>query len=154
MGFDGVVLLKLKRLSLDAIEPEYKSAGASGFDLFACCGGDMDRFILAPKAAMVIPTGWAAEIPAGYELQIRPRSGMSLKRRLILPNSPGTIDSDYRGEIGVILRNLSDEYQSVLHGERIAQAVLSPVFRAEFLFTDDLSETARGSGGYGSTGAF
>ncbi len=148
-----IIQLKLKRLSPDAIEPEYKSTGASGFDLFACCEKG-ERFIIAPLAAMVIPTGWAAEIPEGFELQIRPRSGMALKRRFILPNSPGTIDSDYRGEIGIILRNLSQEYQSILHGERIAQAVLAPVYRAQFVFADDLSETVRGSAGYGSTGIF
>lgn len=148
-----IIPLKLKRLHNDAIEPEYKSSGAAGFDLFACCETG-DRFILAPKAAMVIPTGWAAEIPEGFELQIRPRSGMALKRRFILPNSPGTIDSDYRGEIGVILRNLSEEYQSILHGERIAQAVLAPVYKAAFKIVEELSDTERGSGGYGSTGNF
>jgi dUTP pyrophosphatase len=153
MKLSKIIPLKLKRLHNDAIEPEYKSSGASGFDLFACCEAG-ERFILSPKGVSAIPTGWAVEIPEGFELQIRPRSGIALKRQFIMPNAPGTIDCDYRGEVKVLIRNLSSEYQSILHGERIAQAVVAPVYKAAFEIVEELSSTDRGAGGFGSTGNF
>jgi len=148
-----VIPLKLKRLHKDAMEPEYKSSGAAGFDLFACCETG-ERFILSPCGVTAIATGWAMEVPEGFELQIRPRSGIALKRPFLMPNSPGTIDCDYRGEVKVLIRNLSHEYQSILHGERIAQAVLAPVYRASLEIVEELSDTERGTGGFGSTGNF
>ena len=100
----------------------------------------------------IVPTGLRVEIPQGYEMQIRPRSGLALKHGISLPNTPGTIDSDYRGPLGVLLINLGAEPFTVNHGERIAQAVIAPVVQAGFALAEDLSQTARGEGGFGSTG--
>ena len=130
--------------------PAYESAGASGMDLRADLLGD--SIVLAPLARALVPTGLHMEIASGYEVQIRPRSGLALKRGLTILNAPGTIDSDYRGELGVIMVNLSDAPVMIAHGDRIAQAVLAQVARAEIVLTQTLSPTARGSGGFGSTG--
>jgi len=100
----------------------------------------------------LVPTGLRLEIPEGYEMQIRPRSGLSFKHGITLVNAPGTIDSDYRGPLGVLLVNLGTEPYIVRHGDRIAQAVVAPVVQAEFNLTEELSETGRGAGGFGSTG--
>ncbi|MEX0970582.1 MAG: dUTP diphosphatase [Paracoccaceae bacterium] len=130
--------------------PAYETAGAAGMDLRADLrGGTMD---LPPLGRALVPTGLHMEIAQGHEVQIRPRSGLALKLGLTILNAPGTIDSDYRGEVGVIMVNLSDTPVTIAHGARIAQAVLAAVTRAEIVKTDSLGPTARGAGGFGSTG--
>ncbi|OBY28433.1 dUTP diphosphatase [Leisingera sp. JC1] len=131
--------------------PSYETAGAAGADVRANLP-DRSCLVLQPGARKLVPTGLRIEIPAGYEVQIRPRSGLALKHGITLPNTPGTIDSDYRGPLGVILMNAGQEPFEVLHGERIAQMVVAPVLQARFELADDLSETSRGGGGFGSTG--
>jgi dUTP pyrophosphatase len=113
---------------------------------------DKEALSIAPMQRVLIPTGLSFEIPPGYEVQIRPRSGLSLKTPLLVVNSPGTIDSDYRGELKIILGNFSNESFKINHGDRVAQMVLAPITQAEFIRVDNLSETARGVGGFGSTG--
>ncbi len=132
-----------------AIIPEYKTAGAAGADL--CALVDAPLTISAGKSA-IVPTGLFFEIPQGYEVQVRPRSGLAAKNAVTVLNTPGTIDSDYRGEIKIILINLSDKDFVVNSGDRIAQMIIAPVIQASFEITDSLSETERGSGGFGSTG--
>jgi dUTP pyrophosphatase len=134
--------------------PGYETPGAAGADLRANLRPE-DRaagLVLAPMQRAIVPTGLRVEIPQGYEMQIRPRSGLALKHGISLPNTPGTIDSDYRGPLGVLLINLGAEPFTVNHGERIAQAVIAPVVQAGFALAEDLSQTARGEGGFGSTG--
>jgi len=134
--------------------PDYATAGAAGADLRANlpdpqrgCG-----MTLAPGARALVPTGLRVAVPEGWEMQIRPRSGLALRHGLTLANSPGTVDADYRGPLGVILINLGDAPYVVAHGERIAQAVLAPVPRATFVPVAALAPTPRGAGGFGSTG--
>ena len=129
--------------------PEYKTDGASGFDIRACLTED---FNLGHGERGLVPTGLSFEIPPGFELQCRPRSGLALKQGLTVLNTPGTIDSDYRGEIKVIILNTSKENIRIKDQDRIAQLVLSPVFRAKFIKQEELSESKRGGGGFGSTG--
>lgn len=134
--------------------PSYETAGAAGADLRANLP-DTDRtegWVLAPMERRIVPTGLRVEIPEGFEMQIRPRSGLAAKHGVTLPNTPGTIDSDYRGPLGVILINLGAEPFTIGHGDRIAQAVVAPVVRAEFTLVDGLGDTTRGAGGFGSTG--
>lgn len=131
--------------------PTYESAGAAGADLRANLQ-DRKPVTLTPGARMLVPTGLRVAIPAGFEAQIRPRSGLALKHGISLPNTPGTIDSDYRGPLGVILINHGSEDFVVAHGDRIAQMVVAPVLQASFDLSDDLDETERGAGGFGSTG--
>lgn len=134
--------------------PSYETEGAAGADLRANLA-EADReggVVLAPMARALVPTGLRVEIPDGFEVQIRPRSGLALKHGVSLPNTPGTIDSDYRGPLGVILINLGAEPFIVTHGDRIAQMVVAPVVQARFALAQGLSDTARGSGGFGSTG--
>ena len=131
--------------------PSYETPGAAGADLRANFP-DRGATTLAPGARTLVPTGLRVEIPPGYEMQVRPRSGLALKHGLSLPNTPGTIDSDYRGPLGVILVNLGGESVTIRHGDRIAQAVVAPVVQARFELAETLSETARGQGGFGSTG--
>ena len=129
--------------------PEYETSQSAGMDLRA----ELEESVLLdPGRRTLIPTGLYIEIPAGYEAQVRPRSGLALKRGLTVLNAPGTIDADYRGELGVILVNLSQEVQSVEPGERIAQLLFAPVTRGQLVEVDVLSETERGRGGFGSTG--
>lgn len=129
--------------------PNYASDGAAGMDLLAAVAEPVS---IAPGKRALIPTGIAIALPAGFELQIRPRSGLALKHGMTLPNTPGTIDEDYRGEIGVIMLNTGDEMFTVTRGMRIAQAVLAPVVRVGWVEVTSLDETARGAGGFGSTG--
>ena len=138
----------------DVALPSYETAGAAGADIRANLPEEMraDGLVLAPGARALVPTGLRIEIPQGYEVQIRPRSGLALKHGIGLPNAPGTIDADYRGPVGVILINWGSEPFIVTHGERIAQMVLAPVTRADFTEVSELSDTARGEGGFGSTG--
>ncbi|MEI2806681.1 dUTP diphosphatase [Albidovulum sp.] len=134
--------------------PSYATAGAAGADIRANLPGEerASGFILKPMERRVVPTGLRIEIPEGYEVQIRPRSGLALKHGLSLPNTPGTIDSDYRGPLGVLLINLGAEPFVIGHGERIAQMVVAPVVQAEFAEAAALGATDRGTGGFGSTG--
>ena len=129
-------------------EPVYASDGAAGADLKACVAEDI---ILEPGARALVPTGIRLAVPYGYEAQIRPRSGLAHRYGVTLVNAPGTIDSDYRGEVGVILVNLGEQPFTIVRGERIAQMVVAPVTRATFQ-TGELSATRRGHGGFGSTG--
>jgi len=131
--------------------PGYETPGAAGADVRANFP-DRGEIVLNPGERKLVPTGLKMEIPQGFEVQVRPRSGLALKHGITLPNSPGTIDSDYRGELGVILLNAGTEPFTVAHGERIAQLVVGPVVQADFEMSDTLSETARGAGGFGSTG--
>ena len=127
--------------------PAYGSEHAAGLDVVAA-----ESLTLAPGARHAVATGFAIAIPHGYEVQVRPRSGLALKHGLSVLNTPGTIDSDYRGEVKVILANLGGEPFEVVRGERIAQLVPAPVQRASFQEVEDLDETVRGAGGFGSTG--
>jgi dUTP pyrophosphatase len=134
--------------------PAYETQGAAGADIRANLMPD-DRaqgVTLAPMQRMVVPTGLRVEIPPGFEAQIRPRSGLAMKHGITVPNTPGTIDSDYRGPLGVALVNLSDAPYTVQHGDRIAQMIVAPVVQATFAVVEALSDTARGTGGFGSTG--
>ena len=131
--------------------PRYETAGAAGADLRANLP-DRGEVELAPGARALIPTGLRLAIPAGYEVQIRPRSGLALKHGITLPNTPGTIDSDYRGPLGVIVLNAGTEPFLISHGDRIAQMLVAPVIQARFDLVEALDDTARGSGGFGSTG--
>lgn len=134
--------------------PSYETQGAAGADLRANLR-EQDResgFILEPMRRAIIPTGLIVEIPEGFEMQIRPRSGLAFKYGISLPNTPGTIDSDYRGPLGVLLVNFGHDPFTIHHGDRIAQAVIAPVVQARFEVVEHLSETARGAGGFGSTG--
>lgn len=134
--------------------PSYATAGAAGLDLLANLA-PADRaagLTLAPGARALVPTGLAVAIPEGYELQVRPRSGLALRHGLALVNSPGTVDSDYRGEIGILAVNLGADPVTLTHGMRVAQAVLAPVARLAWVERDSLDESARGAGGFGSTG--
>ena len=134
--------------------PGYATAGAAGADIRANLLPE-DRevgFTLDPMRRAVVPTGIRVEIPVGYEMQIRPRSGLAVKFGITLPNTPGTIDSDYRGPLGVALINLGTEPYTIRHGDRIAQAVVAPVVQVGFQVIDFLGETTRGEGGFGSTG--
>ncbi|PVA09343.1 dUTP diphosphatase [Pelagivirga sediminicola] len=132
--------------------PVYASSGAAGADLRANFPGGAS-ITLAPGARALVPTGLRLAIPDGYEVQLRPRSGLALRHGVTLANAPGTIDSDYRGPLGVILINLGDAPFEVAHGARIAQMVVAPVQVARFALAETLEDTARGAGGFGSTGA-
>lgn len=129
--------------------PAYATAGSAGVDLLAAVADDVE---LAPGARALIPTGLRIALPEGFEAQVRPRSGLALKSGLTVLNSPGTIDSDYRGEVGVLLANLGEEPFRVARGMRIAQMVVAPVVRVEWRESGPLDETARSVGGFGSTG--
>ncbi len=129
--------------------PAYETEHSAGMDLRAEVS---EPVVMEPGARALVPTGLFLEIPVGYEGQVRPRSGLALKRGLTVLNAPGTIDADYRGEVGVVLINLSQEVQRIEPGERIAQLLFAPVTRGELVEVEELEETARGSGGFGSTG--
>ena len=143
------IRIRIKRLSHAAglPLPAYATAGAAGMDVVAA-----EDLTLAPGARHAVATGFAMAIPEGYEVQVRPRSGLALKHGITCLNSPGTIDSDYRGEVKVILANLGSEPFAIVRGERIAQLVPAPVQRAALDESDTLDDTKRGSGGFGSTG--
>jgi dUTP pyrophosphatase len=134
--------------------PAYETDGAAGMDLRANFAPDAraDGLVLAAGARAIVPTGLSLAIPRGYEAQIRPRSGLAFKHGITLANAPGTIDSDYRGPLGVILINLGAEDFAIAHGDRIAQILFAPVVRAAWDMAESLDSTARGTGGFGSTG--
>lgn len=134
--------------------PQYETAGAAGADIRANLPADIraSGLCLAPMERRLVPTGLRVEIPPGFEMQIRPRSGLAFRHGLSLVNTPGTIDSDYRGPLGVLMINLGDARFVVNHGDRIAQVIVAPVVRARFEIVDALGDTSRGTGGFGSTG--
>ena len=137
------------KASEGAVIPAYKTTGAAGADICALLEEDV---VLKKGCRVMIPTGLSFEIPAGFEIQVRPRSGLAAKNGVTVLNTPGTIDSDYRGEVKVILINLGDEDFVIRNGDRIAQIVAAPVTVGNFISVNELGETARGSGGFGSTG--
>ena len=139
----------IKRLSKEVSLPKYKTDGSSGLDLAAFVNKDIE---IKPGKSEIIPTGLAIAIPENFEIQIRPRSGLAAKNKISVLNTPGTIDADYRGEIKVLLINLSDKSFIVEKGLRIAQMVLCPVIKAKLKEVETLEDTKRGSGGFGSTG--
>jgi dUTP pyrophosphatase len=145
--------VRIKKLHPDAVIPKYATQGAAGFDLVA-----IEDVKIEPGHTSLVKTGLSVEIPRGYELQVRPRSGNSLKTKLRVANTPGTVDSDYRGEVCVIVDNVAAYFPpnggslDIKKGDRIAQGVICPIFQAEFEEVEDLSSTARGAGGFGSTG--
>ena len=129
--------------------PEYATVGSSGMDIRANLENEV---IIKPLERTLIPTGLFLELPLGYEAQIRPRSGLAIKQGITCLNTPGTIDADYRGEIKVILINLSSENQTILHGDRIAQMVIQTIEKVEWIIATDINSTERGQGGFGHTG--
>ncbi|QCT94447.1 dUTP diphosphatase [Caminibacter mediatlanticus TB-2] len=139
--------LKVKKLKNDAILPKYQTDEAAGFDLHS-----IENVVIKVGERKLISTGLAFEIEKGFEAQIRPRSGLAFKYGITVLNSPGTIDSDYRGEIKVLLINLGEEDFEIKKGDRISQVVIAPVIQAEIIEVEILSNTQRGSGGFGSTG--
>jgi dUTP pyrophosphatase len=143
--------IQVQRLphSADLPLPSYATAGAAGMDLLAAVAAPLT---LAPGQRALVPTGLAIALPPGYELQVRPRSGLALKHGITLPNSPGTIDEDYRGELQIIVMNAGSASFTIERGMRIAQAVLAPVVRAAWAEVAELPPTGRGAGGFGSTG--
>ncbi len=144
-----MVKVLIKKLDSTVKLPEYKTNGASGMDLAAFIKNSIN---IKPKTASIIPTGLSVAISEDYEIQIRPRSGLAAKHNISVLNTPGTIDSDYRGEIKVIVYNHGDDDFLVNNGDRIAQMILSPVFKIELEETLDLPKTIRGIDGFGSTG--
>lgn len=134
--------------------PAYETTGAAGADLRANLPAEQRHLgiVLAPMERRIVPTGLRVEIPEGFEMQIRPRSGLALKHGISLPNTPGTIDSDYRGPLGVLLVNFGIEPYIVHHGDRIAQAVIAPVVQIGYELVERLGDTQRGANGFGSTG--
>ena len=143
--------MKIKVVNKSAFElPQYKTIGSAGLDL---CANITEAVTLKSLERKIVPTGLYIELPMGYEAQIRPRSGLSIKKGLTLVNTPGTIDSDYRGEIGVIMINLSPDSQTIQPGERIAQMVIAKYEQITWAPVAILGETDRGAGGFGSTGA-
>lgn len=143
------VQIRRKHGCEDVPAPQYMSEHAAGMDLCAACE---EPVTIAPGEIKLVPCGFYMAIPVGYEAQVRPRSGLSLKHGITLPNAPGTIDADYRGEVCVILGNIGGEPFTVTRGMRIAQMVIAPVTRAELTEVNDLDQTTRGDGGFGHTG--
>ena len=153
--------IKVKKLSKTVTIPTYQTPGAAGMDLHADL---IDRPIgmlmkirdewttrIYPDETLLIPCGFSIEVPEGYEAQVRSRSGLAMKKKVIVANSPGTIDSDYRGEVGVLLRNEGTEAFYITHGDRIAQLVICPVVKVKLVEADELSDTIRKDSGFGST---
>ena len=146
-----MINVDVKRLphGADLPLPQYATEDSAGLDLLAAVDGDKT---LAPGKRMLVPTGLAIALPPGYEAQVRPRSGLALKNGITVLNSPGTVDADYRGEVGVILANLGDDAFVITRGMRIAQMVVAPVTRLNWETVDALPDSERGAGGFGSTG--
>ena len=141
--------IQIKKLSNEVLTPKYETLGSSGMDIVAYIEQDI---IINSGDKALVPTGFSLSIPRGYEVQIRPRSGLAAKKGITVLNTPGTIDSDYRGEIKVILINLSKDKFTIKNGERIAQMVVCPIEQVSIEEIKELSETNRGTGGFGSTG--
>lgn len=142
-----MVKIKVKKIREEAIIPVYAHDGDAGMDLFSA-----EKYLLKPMERCLVATGVRVEIPYGYELQVRPRSGLALKKGISMPNSPGTIDSGYRGELGVIMINYGNEDFEINPGDRIAQIILNKVENIEIEEAEELEESSRGEGGFGSTG--
>ena len=151
-GPSGAVAVRVLRLTKNARIPAYMSAGAAGLDLCAVLPDGSDSISIAPQQRRLVGTGLVFAIPAGYEAQVRPRSGLALRHGITVLNSPGTIDSDYRGEVQVLLVNHGEQPFVVKQGERIAQLVIASVTHAALVEVSSLDDTERGAGGYGSTG--
>ncbi len=153
MSYDPPVTVQVRIQRLPHADglplPAYASNGAAGADL---CAAVESELTLDPGERVAVPTGLVLEIPEGYEGQVRPRSGLAIKAGLTVVNAPGTIDSDYRGELKVLMVNLGGEPVGITRGDRIAQLLIAPVARASFIETDTLSDSGRGAGGFGSTG--
>ena len=148
-----MVKVEIQKMHEDVVVPQYAKEGDAGMDVRAYVGSrEEDHVFIRGGDRAIIPTGIKVAIPAGYEIQVRPRSGMTIKRGVTVLNTPGTIDSGYRGEIGVILHNTCHDAIKIYHGERIAQLVLNKVPTIEWAIVDELTETDRGTGGFGSTG--
>ncbi|GAA7036058.1 dUTP diphosphatase [Helicobacter pylori] len=139
--------IKIQKIHPNALIPKYQTEGSSGFDLHA-----VEEVMIKPHSVGLVKIGICLSLEVGYELQVRTRSGLALNHQVIVLNSPGTVDNDYRGEIKVILANLSDKDFKVQVGDRIAQGVVQKTYKAEFIECERLDETSRGSGGFGSTG--
>ncbi len=150
-GDHEAVRVAFKRLSPRATMPAYQTEQAAGMDLHACLP-EGERVTIAPGKIVIVPLGFSVALPRGYEAQIRPRSGLATKFGVTIPNSPGTVDADYRGEMMVSLINLGASDYVVEHGARIAQMIVAPVTRVRFEEVSELDTTKRGSGGFGSTG--
>ena len=144
-----MVKVLIRKLSSEVKLPSYKTSGASGMDLMAFIKSSV---IIKPKTSCLIPTGLSIAFSKNYEIQIRPRSGLAAKRNISVLNTPGTIDSDYRGEIKVVIYNHGNKDFLINNGDRIAQMILAPVMKMELEETNDLPKTIRGKGGFGSTG--
>jgi len=153
MSYDPLMTIDIRIRRLPHAEglplPVYATGGAAGADL---CAAVEDEIAIEPGRRQAVPTGLVLEIPEGFEGQVRPRSGLAIRHGLTVVNAPGTIDSDYRGELKVLLVNLGADTVSIARGDRIAQLVVAPVTRAAFVETDDLTASDRGAGGFGSTG--
>ena len=147
----NVKLKKLDHYDNELPLPHYQTVGAAGADIRACLGPG-EKLVIKPGERVLIPTGLSVEVPLGYELQVRPRSGLSFKTGLMVVNSPGTVDSDYRGEVKIIIGNLGLNDEEVSHGDRVAQILFAPVTIGVFEVSEVLSDTSRGTGGFGSTG--
>ncbi|WQT06934.1 dUTP diphosphatase [Helicobacter pylori] len=139
--------IKIRKIHPNALIPKYQTEGSSGFDLHA-----VEEVVIKPHGVGLVKIGICLSLEVGYELQVRTRSGLALNHQVMVLNSPGTVDNDYRGEIKVILANLSDKDFKVQVGDRIAQGVVQKTYKAEFIECERLDETSRGSGGFGSTG--
>ena len=144
-----MIKILIKRLSKKVTLPKYETSGSSGMDLAANINTNIE---LDPGKSTIVPTGQSVAIPKGFEIQIRPRSGLAAKNNISVLNTPGTIDADYRGEIKVILINLSNKTFIIEQGLRIAQMVVCPIIQAELEEVNELNDTTRGKGGFGSTG--
>lgn len=142
---------KLENFDNELPLPKYETTLAAGADLRASLGTG-EKLCIKPGQRVLIPTGLSFEIEPGYEVQVRPRSGLSLKTGLLVVNSPGTIDADYRGEVKIIMGNFGDSDEIIEHGDRVAQMVLMPITQAKFEVVEELTDTDRGAGGFGSTG--
>jgi dUTP pyrophosphatase len=149
---DAIPPLLIKRLDPRATLPRYQTLHAAGMDLAACVPPETTELVIEPGKIVLVRTGFAMAVPVGYEAQVRPRSGLASKFGVTLPNAPGTIDADYRGEVLVPLINLGSGAFTITHGMRIAQMVIAPVAQVDVVETDQLNDTERGSGGFGSTG--
>ena len=144
-----MIKIQIKKVSSSVLIPKYETSGSSGMDVAAYIEKNIT---ISPGEKALVPTGFSVSIPLGYEIQIRPRSGLAAKKNITVLNTPGTIDADYRGEIKVILINLGKEKFIIENGDRIAQMIVCPVVQADLKEVKELSDTARGSGGFGSTG--
>ena len=143
----NTIKIDIKKLHEDAVIPTYGTEGAAGFDFYS-----VDDFVVDPGKTVIVKTGLAVAVPVGYYLAVVPRSGVSAKTGIRIANSPGTVDAEYRGEVGVIVTNTSNDTFTIDKGYRIAQGIILPYFQAQFNLVDELDETARGAGGFGHTG--